>query len=140
MSLAKNKVALQFNSIIVIVIFATFFLYAKDLEAHGCECSADWKRDHIKYHSLVIIFLYALSLFKPEFLFNNKILGVLLTIFSIIFVVNTIQFVRELRDSECECSKNWKRTFMEIYSYVSLSLYSLSLLLLLLIVFNALKK
>tara|TARA_B100000686_G_C16772222_1_gene965935 strand:+ start:1499 stop:2002 length:504 start_codon:yes stop_codon:yes gene_type:complete len=125
----KQNTLIRLNKILVILIFYVFLKYVLDLEKNDCSCSSDWKRDYIKYFSIAIIILSPLEALKPDFFHNNKnftlIYYLLQFIFSVIFLISSILYIKELREKKCKCSEDHKRTFMEVYSYIFLILYSI---------------
>ena len=110
-------------SVIVTILFGIFLLYVLDLEQQQCHCSDDWKRDLVKYYMIFLIGLRVVSLVLPSinvFLMGQPVLTGIMSLLNVGVMVLIIFFVKELRDQDCECSENWKRTFMEIYAYIVL--------------------
>jgi len=115
----------RISNVIIIIIYAIFLCYILDLESKGCTCSTDWKRDYIKNFSILVLVFYGLEVVKPGLLLNSRLSAFLLTFFGLLFMFSTVKFISELRNKNCNCSKNWKRSFMETYMYVAISILGL---------------
>lgn len=89
-----------------------------------CECSADWRRDYIKYFSIVsIIFAFA-NAFMPNFI---KILLPLLMIFGLAGLVNLgsiLSYIPDLKKKQCNCAidDDWRDNFIFWWSLIGLIL------------------
>ena len=115
----KISMLTRSSNLFAFVIQGIFLMYILDLEKNKCECSEHWKRDYLKYHITAGIILNLLFIFMPQLiqspLFQKfiPILGIL----GILYVYSIFTWTRQLRHENCECSFDWKRTFMEYYSY-----------------------
>jgi hypothetical protein len=89
-----------------------------------CECSADWRRDYIKYFSIVsIIFAFA-NAFMPNLI---KTLLPLLMIFGLAGLVNLgsiLSYIPGLKKKQCNCAieKDWRDNFIFWWIIISLIL------------------
>ena len=126
-----KSVPARISNVVLIIIYAIFLYYILDLESKGCACSADWKRDYIKCYSILVLVFYGLEIIKPGLLLNSRLSVFLLTFFGLLFMFSTVKFISELRNKNCNCSKNWKRSFMEMYMYVAIAILGLGLFFLL---------
>ena len=126
-----KSVPTRISNIIIIAVYSIFLYYILDLESKGCACSADWKRDYIKCYSILVLMFYGLEIIKPSILLNSRLSVFLLVFFGLLFMFSTVKFISELRNKNCNCSNNWKRSFMETYMYVAISILGLGLFFLL---------
>lgn len=102
--------------IIYILISCIIINYIRDLERTKCECSNYWYRDFIKNFSvicfiIICIYLYDSKLFLKKFLSSN-ILLILLVLFKFICIIYfgyLILYFIKLKNSDCKCSKDWKK-------------------------------
>lgn len=129
----------------VVILFVICFLinllvlnYTVKLEKISCECSKDWRRDFIKYYSLVTVGLTIFICLVPlinnamkkkldyALLFNNIVVRSIGFIYSILGLVNLYSlftFSQKIVLNRCGCSKSWERTFIYYYSMIIMSLY-----------------
>ena len=125
------------SSVIGIIILGIFLVYVLDLERFQCFCSDSFKRDYIKYYTGALIALRLFLMARPEFnltIVRNPMLLGLLGMLNVAFIVIIVMYVKELKDAECECSENWKRTLMEFYGYVAIVMVGLLTLMMIMIV------
>lgn len=113
------------GNIISIILFSVFLLYIADLEKNNCVCSEDWKREHIKYHSILIIGINSLLFFLPNMKTYYKLIHPIMGLLGIAFIITTLLWIGDLKEEKCKCSENWKRSFMEIYTYIIVIVYAL---------------
>ena len=126
--------------IILIVLLVNILIvnYVRKLERVTCDCSENWKRDYIKYYSLITVILTVLIALVPLFLqltnikYNitkflaHKAVGTisfLYTLFGIVNVYALFTYSQLIVLSKCDCSNSWERTFMYYYSMLVMSLY-----------------
>ena len=126
--------------IILIVLLVNILIvnYVRKLERVTCDCSQNWKRDYVKYYSLVTVILTVSIALVPLFLqlsnvkYNvtkflaNKfvvLISYLYTFFGIINVYSLFTYSQEIILSRCDCSHSWERTFIYYYSMLVMSLY-----------------
>jgi hypothetical protein len=117
-----------------ILYFIMIAVYTNNLDKNDCACSHNKRRKTIEIVSYIFIAFYAIILIFPmdqiqQFLDGDTIiakgLSILLVITLPILVILIISFVREMRSQKCDCSENWKRSFMEVVSYIQLGGYVL---------------
>ena len=104
--------------IIYILVTCIIVKYIRDLERKKCECSNYWYRDFIKNFSviffvIVCIYLYDQKSFLKKLLSSNVLLIIMsiLKFIAIIYFACLIVYFIKLKNSECKCSKDWKRKF-----------------------------
>ncbi len=124
--------------LIVLLINILIVNYVRKLERITCDCSENWKRDYVKYYSLVTVVLTCLIVLVPLFLqltnikynisnfLGNRlvvIISYLYTLFGILNVYSLFTYSQQIVLSRCDCSHSWERTFMYYYSMLIMSLY-----------------
>ena len=123
------------KTICILYILATCIIvkYIRDLERKKCECSNYWYRDFIKNFSviffvIVCVYLYDQKSFLKKLLSSNLLLIMMsiLKFVGIIYFGCLIIYFIKLKNSECKCSKDWKR---KIFLYPIL-LFSITMILL----------
>lgn len=133
------------KTLCIIYILATCIIvkYIRDLERKKCECSNYWYRDFIKNFSvlfvvIVCVYLYDKKSFLKRLLSSNilLILMALLKFIGIIYFGCLIIYFIKLKNSECKCSKDWKR---KIFLYPILVFSTTMILLIFLIMKNTIK-
>ena len=106
------------KTICIIYILATCIIvkYIRDLERKKCECSNYWYREYIKTFSvlffvIVCVYLYDQKSFLKTVLSSNVLLMILaiLKFIAIIYFGCLIIYFIKLKNSDCKCSKDWKR-------------------------------
>lgn len=106
------------------------FNYIYKLEKISCECSEDWRRDYIKYYSLITIVgvVIVAIMYIGNITYSTQLFKFLSSIFSIFGLVNIyalFTYSQNIVINNCECSKSWERTFIYYYSMVVIVLYLL---------------
>ena len=110
----------RFGSIISIGLYSISLMYIRDLEKEKCSCAYDWRLNYIKYHSWLRIVMSVLSL-HPNIEMNNlhmiPNISTYLTAASILEIYAHITWISDI-EKNCECSKDWKQTFIKIYFWL----------------------
>jgi hypothetical protein len=137
----------------LIILCPSIFIWISKLETDKCECSESWHRDFLKYNSIILPFLFLLSIFLILLIIiyisimNNynkvlnetfiKILSILTFIIIICYTIYSIpnytillDYIKILKNIDCKCSENWIRDF----GYIIEKIYYIYYLLLLLII------
>lgn len=124
--------------LIVLLINVLIVNYVRKLEKVSCECSDIWKRDYIKYYSLITVIITIVICLIPLFLqlanikynvgkiLSNKavsLVSYLYTLFGIINIYALFTYSQTIVLSRCDCSQSWERTFIYYYSMLITSLY-----------------
>lgn len=129
------------SNLVGVAINAVFLSYIRKLEVEKCECSEDKLRDYIKYFSGAMIGLFLLSLLLAVLSVRVRVPRVLkmLVSFAILGaglyqVYALFKYSHRLTFSKpaCECSKDWRRTFMfyiSIFYAILLALFAIQLVL-----------
>lgn len=124
-------------SSLLLVSFFTFFFffriyvnysYIKKMEEDNCECSKDWKSKWVQYGPILQIGV-GLSLGVIQYIIYpirinkiiSKIIAIILPILYVIYIYNLIRI-------DCQCSENWKRTFILFFSSYVIFLQILTLM------------
>jgi len=91
------------------------------MEKENCTCSADWRRNYIKYY-LISIVVYIVIMFMHALLFKNKyeyifrMLNYWFLVSELIFISIVFLYIRDLIKKRCECSKSINRDITLIYT------------------------
>ena len=130
----------MYGVLISIIVNAIILKYVLENERNNCECALTWHHNFIKLYAPIVIFLsFVKLLFDKEISkgMNNKLfrlffglLGLVSFIYSITLI---IYFFKLERESNCECSRDWKRKLL-IYPLV------ITTILILLVLFVSLLK
>lgn len=111
--------------VIHLVILSVFYNYVYRLEKISCECSKDWRRDYIKYFSMIYIISIIATLFSvymypnKELLQVTNYLNILVGLGNLVFIYAMISYVYKLKTLKCKCSMRWEREFMYGYTIVT---------------------
>ena len=117
---------------IILIINALILQYVLKLEKMSCECSKDWRRDYIKYFSIVsiviITFMFIVPLITQKYikLIQTpifRIIANLISIASLINVYSLFTYSQKIILEKCKCSNNWERSFIYYYSLIIMSIY-----------------
>ena len=112
--------------LIVILINIIIFNFVYKLEKNKCPCSKGYKRDFIKYYSLLTILIGIIFIIGSLKNLSNSLLQLLSIIYSILGLVNIyflFTFSQEIVIKKCDCSKSWDQKFLYYYSMVVMSTY-----------------
>lgn len=128
----KNKNSyingLRISAVLRFIIFSIFFLYVINLERDNCECSIDWKREYVKYFSLTLVIFSIIEFIFPLVYSKLYFIQFLLGLGGLAFIFIVVSYIRDLKRNDCRCSKDWKRTAMEVYAWISIILLVVSIL------------
>ena len=134
--------------IVVLTLHISIYMWIDKLEKENCECSKLWHRDILKALAIVLFVLTCINMFlltknnsnSKVFIENvsKHMLGKVYLGFSLLFGFSYIfimfDYIRRLKEMECECSEDWKREFGWWYSILVMSIYGLLLVMLSIIV------
>jgi 4-amino-4-deoxy-L-arabinose transferase-like glycosyltransferase len=109
------------SCIVSLIAAVIMYMYVTDLEKEQCECSKGWKRDVVKYLSIVFMVLNVLSIlmnlgifdsinndFKKSLLF--PLLSILYVLVTMVYLCITLVFYIDLTTHKgCGCSSGLKR-------------------------------
>jgi len=121
--------------VVPLVISYIFISYIKSLENKKCKCSDDIRRKYIKFYGYALLLFSILGLFIiifaltfPKLFIIHQIIKYLSIFVNILGVYIIYSYSDILSNSECYCSKSWKRVFLKYYSYIMITLIGLSFL------------
>ena len=92
------------------------FSYGQKLKDDNCLCSETWKRDIVQYGPFYFMFFFILL--SNIVIVNSQLriyIKYLFSICSSILTVIYLSYIYELIKIECECSKNWRRTYITVF-------------------------
>ena len=110
------------SGLIMITINVLILLYVLNLEKENCECSKSWKRDFIKYFSMILIASNLITMVVPNL--NKNVLGKpLMVLFGLLSLANLVHLgvllsyyydLRKLIQNECGCADDWKKHLLVV--------------------------
>ena len=133
----------QITSIIGLIFSGLIIYYLNNLEKIGCSCAITPQRNYIYYYTIVLVLFNVVNMFLLPSMNKNIIksfliimgpLALLLLIGGIINVVYTIQFVQDMKQKNCECSKSVFREMMFILSILQIISWIILILILMYII------
>ena len=119
-----------FSATVSLVLNFIFLNYVNKLEKDKCDCSTnDWRRDYIKYFSMIAISIITVTLFVDVKSCLGKQTGLILIILlqcaNIINLYALFSYTKKLKDDNCKCSDNWDRELIYNYSMLMAIIYVL---------------
>lgn len=124
-------IQITISAILLSLLHYFMYIWTKELENKNCDCSDIIHRKIINYGSIVffilLIFNYINIITNGIFIKTSIYLSMLFTIISIIYISIIIDYIRKLKEKQCECSENWKRKYGYIYSIIYLILSVMTL-------------
>ena len=115
-------------SIVYTALYFVWFLYITDLERPQCNCSKDWKRTFIKYFSLYMIVHNLLFISNTDLLLSLRAyIDPIQAVLFVAYIYCMYFYVRQLKEENCDCSKNLKRLLMEIFAYLMIGFHMIAL-------------
>jgi hypothetical protein len=112
--------------LIVVLINIIIFNFIYKLEKNNCECSKGYRRDFIKYYTLLTIFIGIIFIIGILKVLSHSFLKLLSTIYSVLGLLNVYLLFRLSQDlviKKCTCSKSWDQKFVYYYSMIVMSAY-----------------
>lgn len=109
------------GNLVGVAINVVFLSYVRKLEIEQCECSEDKLRNYIKTFSGAMIGLFLLNLLLTILsvkVYVPKALRVIVSLLILsagiyqVYALFKYSHKLTLAKPECECSKDWRRTFM----------------------------
>lgn len=119
-------------SLFYIVLYTFVFLYIRELERTGCDCSKDWKRDFIYIYICLIVPIFVIRIFL-------KVPGIITSVMAMLtlFFIGVVYFyIEELKKKKCECSVSDTRKVLEIVNYIQIGLIAIIFIMMLFSVFT----
>ena len=132
-SIIKNNRQLFLNfshlmTIFYLIMSVLIFAYIYQLEKNKCKCSHNWSRSFIKYYTILMIVILIPYFINQEiflkFLVKSDMALLIISIIKllgIVYFVVLVNYFYNLKITECDCSKNWKRKTL-LYPVVILSI------------------
>ena len=117
-------------AVLVIILHFSMYTWTKELEKQGCDCSDMWHRKVIHWLALIFLILIPINIMIRYFKSNNnmiKFLSVIMSLGFITYICIVIDYIRKLKQLECQCSEDWKREYGYIFSIIYISLIAVSL-------------
>ena len=117
-------------SVLVIILHFSMYTWTQELEKQGCDCSDMWHRKVIHWLALIFLLFIPINIMIRYFKSDNNIIKILSGIMSLGFITYiciVIDYIRKLKQLECQCSEDWKREFGYIFSIIQISLMAISL-------------
>lgn len=123
---------------IILVLFATSYMYLDKLEKTGCLCAEHPYKKYMKVYS-VFAFVYILvMMFIPKSFMNEKsnvimlavtaVLSVAFLVGTVVFFVYSIKYVNYLVREKCKCSEDVRREVLYYWSIMHLIYLSIIVL------------
>jgi hypothetical protein len=85
-----------------------------------CKCSEDWRRDYIKYYSIILIVTSLLSAsgFHPK----NVPLFVVIGLAGLVNLGSILSYIPDLKKNQCDCAieNDWRDNFIFWWILISL--------------------
>ena len=86
-------------------------------------------KDFIKYYLIASIVFLSVSILRVLLgIKNNALTLTVSTVMQLLGLVNLFVmffYSQKLKNTECECSADWRRTFMNVYSLIMLAFFPL---------------
>jgi hypothetical protein len=112
-----GNIVLILFTLVVIGIQTLIIHYLMRLEAIGCKCAMDWRRNYIMFYWIISV-IYMLS----AFFIDRNTIPIIQTIVSVLGLLNvifTLQYVHRLKKEKCECSESIYREVLNVAAIFS---------------------
>jgi len=112
--------------LIVVLINIIILNFIYNLEKNKCECGDKYKKDFIKYYTLLTIFIGIIFIIGGLKVLSHPILSLVSTIYSVLGLVNIyllFRLTQNLVIKKCTCSDTPDRVFVYYYSMIVMSVY-----------------
>jgi hypothetical protein len=88
-----------------------------------CECSTDWRRDYIKYFSIVAIIFAFANAFLPNQI-KNLPLMLIIGLAGLVNLGSILSYIPGLKKKQCDCAieNDWRDNFIFWWIIISLIL------------------
>jgi len=129
------------------LIFSGIIIYyLHHLEQIGCSCSMTPQRNYIYFYTIALVVFNVINMFLLPSMNKNMInlfvmlmspIAILLLVGGVINVIYTIQFVEDMKNKNCNCSKSVFREMMFILAILqAISWLFLILLLIIAVIYK----
>lgn len=116
-------------AMITLTLNIFYLSYVYNLEVNDCTCSEDWRRDFIKYYSMILILKLIIMIFLLNKKNKNKIVMTVLKVLvfltglgNLLYVYSLLTYAHKLRKKTCECSEHTIREIMYWFSLVNVTI------------------
>jgi predicted benzoate:H+ symporter BenE len=88
-----------------------------------CECSADWRREYIKYYAIILVVFGVVRALMPTFVKNVPLL-MILALAGLVNLGSILSYIPDLKKKQCECAieNDWRDNFIFWWIIISLVL------------------
>jgi hypothetical protein len=85
-----------------------------------CKCSEDWRRDYIKYYSIILIVTSLLS--ASGFHLKNVPIFVVIGLAGLVNLGSILSYIPDLKKKQCDCAieNDWRDNFIFWWILISL--------------------
>ena len=111
--------------LINIFFYGLALSWVLNLQTKECECSANWRRDYLKYYFMAVILFQAMLLMHNKDL--TKMLAGPIGIASLFYLYVTITYVRDLERKDCACTSGHQRTILYWMAVIQAALLAWSI-------------
>jgi hypothetical protein len=122
------NISLQVSAVIKFLLFLAFFTYVVKLDKTGCKCSNDWEKEYIKYYSLAVLVIALIEFFFQKDYLKFYIIHTIMGVGGLVFIFTAVKYIHDLKKKECSCSRDWRRTTLDIYAWLCIIILILSFL------------
>ena len=136
-------------AIILLIINIFVLIYLDNLEKIGCKCAFDWRRTYAYVYTIIfLIYAFVVGVIYASIsdnmsensivLMENIITAItgIMVLAGILYIIFSLQYIHNLRNIKCECSKHLTRDVWEIVLYIEVALAFFGILLFVLSVFT----
>lgn len=117
-----------------IIIYVIILVYIFQMNSKLCRCASNWKKEFIKYFSFYAILRTILAAIYSDNIYQKlsstpglMVFPILDAVLFLSFLIIILTYIAELKKNKrCLCSKNWKREFMWVLSWVLIILLGIS--------------
>lgn len=81
-----------------------FLVYIDRLKRTGCQCAEGWRRTFMEFMLYVLILLFVVSFFVPNWAMALPIVFAVYVVLIIFYIVVTRQFIEQIVASNCKCA------------------------------------
>jgi len=120
---SKSPLAIGINIAILLIILSYVFKVANNCNI----CVNDTNLKSIKYMTVGFIIYDVLRLIFPAL--TNIYLDMIVPLVYVIYLINVVIYVKKMNTQpSCHhCAKDWRKTFMNVYSYIVIGMLILAI-------------
>jgi hypothetical protein len=113
--------------LLYLVSLFIFVNYVIKLEEIECKCSKNWRRNYIKFYSILMIIFSNLFLLFNTDKYNYLIVG--LNVLNLVFIYILWSYINILKNRNCECTASWEKTYIKMYTSIIIMLLFIQIVL-----------